>query len=79
MAGEVVVVVVTITKVNGHTRVNAEDVEHIGYVAIQINVCGLMTMETHPTTTIRIDRTLDSRIGRIGVLRLNTNLGNTLM
>ena len=44
----VVVVVVTTTKVNGHTRVEAEDVEHVGDMAVQINVCSLMTMETHP-------------------------------
>ena len=44
---EYVVVVVTITKVNGHTRVDAEDAEHVGDVVVQINVCGLMNMEIH--------------------------------
>ena len=42
-----VVVLVTITKVNGHTRVDAEDVENVGYVAVQINLCDLTTMKTH--------------------------------
>ena len=37
VAGDVVVVV-TITKVNGHTRVYAEDVENVGDVEAQINV-----------------------------------------
>ena len=48
MAKDVVVVVVTITKVNGHTRVDEEDAEHVGDVEVQINVCVLTTMETHP-------------------------------
>ena len=52
VAGEVVAVVVTITKVNGHTRVNAEDMEHVGGVEVQINVCDLTTMETHPMELI---------------------------
>ena len=47
-----VVVVVKITKVNGHTRVDAEDVDHMGYVAVQINGCNLTTMETHPIELI---------------------------
>ena len=44
----VVVVVVTITKLNGHTRVDAEYTEHVGDVVVQINVCHLMTMEINP-------------------------------
>ena len=48
----VVVVVVTINKVNGHTRVDAEDVEHVGGVTIKINTCNLMNMETHPMELI---------------------------
>ena len=51
MAGDVVVEV-TITKINGHTRVDTEDVEHVGDVAVQINVCDLTTMETHPMELI---------------------------
>ena len=47
VAGDVVVEV-TITKINGHTRVDARDVEHVGDVAVQINVCDLTTRETHP-------------------------------
>ena len=43
---------VTITKINGHTRVGAGDVEHVGDVAVQINVCNLRNMETHPTDLI---------------------------
>ena len=46
------VVVVTIVKVNGHTRVDAEDVEHVEHVAVQINVCNLTTMEIHPMELI---------------------------
>ena len=42
------VVVVTITKVNCHTRVDADYVDHVGDVAVQINVCYLKIMETHP-------------------------------
>ena len=38
------VVVETIAKVNGHTRVDAGDVENVGYVAVHINMCDLMTM-----------------------------------
>ena len=52
MAEDVVGVVVTVTKVNGHTRVDAEDAEHVGDVAVKINVCNLMTMETHPMELI---------------------------
>ena len=43
----VVVVVVTITKVNSHTRVDTEDAEHVGDVVVQIDVCDLMNMEIH--------------------------------
>ena len=48
----VVVVVVTINKVNGHTRVDTEDVEHVGDVAFKINMCNLMNMETQPMELI---------------------------
>ena len=48
MAEGLVVVVVTITNVNGHTRVDVEDAEHVGDEAVKINVCDLTTMETHP-------------------------------
>ena len=43
----VTVVVVTMTKINGHKRVDEEDMEHVGDVAVQINVCDLRTMETN--------------------------------
>ena len=45
---EMVAVVLSITKVNGHTRVDAEDAENVGDVVVQINVCDLTTMEIHP-------------------------------
>ena len=51
VAGDVVVVV-TITKVNGRTRVDAEEAEDMGGVAVHINVCDLTTMETHPMESI---------------------------
>ena len=51
MVGDVVVEV-TITKINGYTRVDAGDVKHVGYVAVQINMCDLTTMETHPMELI---------------------------
>ena len=47
MAEEVLVVVVTITNVNGHTRVDVEDAEHVGDEAVKINFCDLTTMETY--------------------------------
>ena len=47
MAGDVVVEV-TIDKMNDHTRVDTGDVEHVGDVAVQINVCDSTTRETHP-------------------------------
>ena len=47
-----VVVEVTITKINGHTRVDAGDMEYVGDVAVQINVCDLTTMETQPMELI---------------------------
>ena len=47
-----VVVVVTITKANCHTRVYAKDAEYVGDVAVQINVCDLTTNETHPKELI---------------------------
>ena len=43
-----VVVVVTITKVNFHIRVDAEDAKHVGGVVFHINVCDLMTMKSTP-------------------------------
>ena len=51
MAGNVVVEV-TITKINDHTRVDVVDVEHVGDVAVQINVCNLTTRENHPMEVI---------------------------
>ena len=42
MVGDVVVEV-TITKINDHTRVDAGYVEHVGDVVVQINVCDLTT------------------------------------
>ena len=48
-----VVVEVTITKINNHKRVDAGDMKHVGDVAVQINVCNLMTRETHPMELIR--------------------------
>ena len=47
VAGDVVVEV-TITKINGHTRVESGEVEHLGDMSVQINVCNLTTRETHP-------------------------------
>ena len=52
MAVDLVVVVVTIIKVNGHTRVDTEDVEHVEDVKVQINVCDLTTIKTHPMELI---------------------------
>ena len=46
MAGDVVVEA-TITKINDHTRVDAGDLEHVGEVEVQINVCDLTTREIH--------------------------------
>ena len=51
MVGDVVVEV-TITKINDHTRVDAGYVEHVGDVVVQINVCDLTTRETHPMELI---------------------------
>ena len=48
VAEDVVVVMVTTTKVNGYTRVDAEDAEHVGDVATQINGRDLKNMEIHP-------------------------------
>ena len=45
-------VVVTITKANGLTRVDAEDVEDVGGVVVQIKVCDLTTKEIHPKELI---------------------------
>ena len=45
-------VVINITKVKVRTRVEAEDVEHMGDVEVKINVYYLMTMETHPMELI---------------------------
>ena len=52
MAEDVVVVVVAIMKLNVHTRVDAEDVEHVGDVVVHINVCDLTTMKIHPMELI---------------------------
>ena len=46
------VVVVTITKVNGHTRVDTKDTELVGNVVVQIHVCDLTTPEIHPMELI---------------------------
>ena len=43
-----VVVEVTITKINGHTRVDTGDVAHVGDVIVQINVWDLTTREINP-------------------------------
>ena len=43
MVAGYVVVEVTITKINVHTVVDVGDVEHMGDVAVQINVCDLTT------------------------------------
>ena len=48
MVEDMVVVVITITKVNVHTRVDTEDVKHVGDVVVLINVCNLTAMEIHP-------------------------------
>ena len=45
---EDVVVVVTITKATGHTRVDAEDTEEVGDMVVHINVYDLKTKEIHP-------------------------------
>ena len=47
-----VVVEVTMNKIDNHTRVDAGDVEHVGDVSVQINVCNLTTRETHPMELI---------------------------
>ena len=47
-----VLVLVTITKLNDHTRVDAEDAERVGDMAVQVNVCNLRNMETHPIELI---------------------------
>ena len=52
VAEDVVVAVVTITKINCHTRVDTEDTDHVGSVVVQINMCDLMTMEIHPMELI---------------------------
>ena len=41
------VVEVTITKINGHTKMDTGDMEHVGDMAVQINVCDLTTREIH--------------------------------
>ena len=46
------VVEITITKINGHTTVDSGDVDHVGDVVVQINVCDLTTRETHPMELI---------------------------
>ena len=47
-----VVVKITIIKISGHKRVDAEDMEHVGDVVVQIIVCDLTVMETHPMELI---------------------------
>ena len=47
-----VVIVVTIIKVNDYTRVETEDMEHVGDMAVQTNVCNLVTMENIPMELI---------------------------
>ena len=47
-----VVVEVTITKINGHTRVDTGGVEHVEGVAVHINVCDLTAIGTHPMELI---------------------------
>ena len=42
VAGDMVVEV-TVTKINVHTRVDVGYMEHVGGVAVQINVCNLTT------------------------------------
>ena len=49
---EGVIVEINITKINGHTRVDVGDVEHVGDVAFQIKVCKLTTMEIYPIELI---------------------------
>ena len=49
---EDVVVVVTISKANGHTRMYTEDAEELGDMVVQINVCSLTTKEIHPKELI---------------------------
>ena len=46
VAGDVVMEV-TITKINVHTTVDAGDMEHVGDVAVQINMCDLTTGKNH--------------------------------
>ena len=43
---------VTISKINDDKRVDVGDVEHVGGVAVQINVCDVTTRETHPMELI---------------------------
>ena len=52
MTEDVVVVMVTITNVNVHTRVDAEDADHMGDEVVQIYICNLTTMEIHPKELI---------------------------
>ena len=47
-----VAVVVTITKANIHTSVDAEDAEDVGGVVVQINMCDVTTKEIHPKELI---------------------------
>ena len=52
MVAEDVVVVVTITKANIHTRLHAEDAGDVEHVVVQIKVCDLTTKEIHPNELI---------------------------
>ena len=49
---EDVVVVVTISKANGHTRMYTEDAEELGDMVVQIKFCSLTTKEIHPKELI---------------------------
>ena len=46
------VVELTITKINGHTRVEVGDVKQVVDAAVQINMCDLTTRETQPMSYI---------------------------
>ena len=46
------VVVVTITKIKYHRRMDAEDADHVGDMVVHINVCNLITTKIHPMELI---------------------------
>ena len=64
MVEEDVVVVATITKVNGHKRVNAKDAEYVGDVVVHINVCNLTTKELIGWRIISMNQGLFQVYGR---------------